>query len=111
MSAGAGFVTDAVETAGRVRDARHFRAFKHAVSDFIRVLGSMPDEGPNRISSDGARLLQSLGEDVIDCIEERVADAAHAADAQVLVGSVYEIRRLLEEVNRFRQHYTIARHV
>jgi hypothetical protein len=104
-------VADAVETAGRVRDAQHFRAFRHAVSDFIRVLGSVPDAGPSQISSDGARLLQSLGEDVIDYIEQRAEDTAHAADAQVLVGSVYEIRRLLEGIYRFRQHYAIARHV
>lgn len=104
-------VADAVAAAGQVRDARHFRQFRHAVSEFIRVLGSVPDEGPGQISSDGAHVLQSLGEDVIDCIEQRAADIAHAADAQLLVGSVYEIRRLLEEVNHWQQHYTIARHV
>jgi len=107
----AGLVAGAVEAAGRVRDAGHFRAFKHAVSDFIRALGSVPDEGPGQISGEGGQVLQSLGDDVIDLIEQRITDTANAADAQKLAGSVYEIRRLLEEVNRWRQHYTVARHV
>jgi len=94
-----------------VRDAQRFRPFKHAVSDFIRVLGAVPDEGGSTISGDGGHILQSLGEDVIDYIEQRVTDTRHASDAQALVSSVYEIRRLLEEVNRFRQHYATARHV
>jgi hypothetical protein len=104
-------LADAVAAAGRVRDAHRFRPFKHAVSDFIRVLGAVPDEGGSAISGDGGHILQSLGEDVIDCIEQRAADTTHASDAQGLVSSVYEIRRLLEEVNRFRQHYATARHV
>ena len=107
----AAFVADVVTSAGRVRDARHFREFRHALSDFIRLLGSAPDDGPDALTSDGAHILQSLGDDVIDCIEQRIIDTANAADAQKLAGSVYEIRRLLEEVNRWRQHYTIARHV
>ncbi len=42
------------------------------------------------------RVMQSLGEDVVNRIEERVDD---------------ESRRLLEEVSRWREHYAIARHV
>jgi len=102
-------VADAVDMASRVRDAGRYRQFKHAVSEFVRVLGTVPDEGT--VSSDEVRVLQALGQDVIDHIEERVPDIASAADAQALVGSVYEIRRLLEEVSRRRRHYAIARHV
>jgi len=106
-----GIVADAAAAAGLVRDAAHLRAFKHAVNEFVRVLGSVPDEGAGAVSSDGARALQSLGEDVIDYIEERAAGTVSATDAQTLVSSIYEIRRLLEEVSRWRQHYAIARHV
>jgi hypothetical protein len=104
-------VASAVEMAGRVRDAAHHRQFRHAVSEFVRVLGTVPDEGADTVSSDDARVLQALGQDVIDYIEEHVPDIASAADAQALVSSVYEIRRLLEEVGRWRRHYAIARHV
>jgi hypothetical protein len=104
-------VADAVDMASRVRDAEHFRPFRQAVSEFVRVLGTVPDEGTGTISSDEARILQALSQDVIDYIEERVCCTPSAADAQALVSSVYEIRRLLEEVNLRRRHYAIARHV
>ena len=107
----ASLVTQAVEAGGRVRDAGSSRAFKHAVNDFVRVLGLVPDEGAGALSSDDGHLLQSIGDHVIETIEERVAGALDRGDRQLLVESVYEIRRLLEEVNRFRHHYAIARHV
>ena len=106
----AGIVTDAIDTAGRVRDAGHLRPFRHAVSDFVRVLGAVPDESADTVSNDDVRVLMGLGEDVIDRIETRVADIPSAADAQTLVSAVYEIRRLLEEVSQWRRHYAIARH-
>ena len=104
-------VADAVEKAGRVHDAGHHRQFRHAVSEFVRVLGTVPDEGANTVSNDEVRVLRTLGDNVIDSIEARVPDIASAADAQALVSSVYEIRRLLEEVHQWRRHYAIARHV
>jgi hypothetical protein len=104
-------VADAVEKAGRVNDAGHARQFRHAVSEFVRVLGTVPDEEADTVSTDEARVLRTLGENVIDAIEARVPDIASAADAQALVSSVYEIRRLLEEVHDWRRHYAIARHV
>ena len=107
----AGIVADAVDAVAQVRDARHLRAFKHAVAAFTRAVGSVPDEGAEAVTSDQGRMLQLLGQDVIDLIEERVADALHGGDAQALVSAVYEIRRLLEEVHRFRLHYAIARPV
>lgn len=104
-------VNGAVQAASRVRDAEHPRAFKHAVRDFVQALSLVPDEVAGSVPADGQRVLQSMGQDVIDLIEERVADTPSASDAQELVSSVYEIRRLLEEVHRWRQHYAIARHV
>jgi hypothetical protein len=105
-----GIVAQAVEAAARVRDAGHARTFRHAVAGFIRVIGSVPDEGVGAISAEGERTLLSLGQDVIERIEERVADAP-GGDARELVSAVYEIRRLLEEADRFMHHYAIARPV
>ena len=104
-------VAGAIDAAARVRDAGHLRAFKHAVNDFVGLLATVPDESAGSATTGGVRALQSLAEDVIDRIEERVVDIPHASDAQELVSSVYEIRRLLEEVSRWQQHYAIARHV
>jgi hypothetical protein len=102
-------VADAVVAAGRARDAGHLRAFKHAVNDFIGILSRVPDEPARGVSSVDASILQSCGDEIIGSIEEHVADMHSTSDAQVLVGAVYEIRRLLEEVNHFRQHYAMVR--
>jgi hypothetical protein len=104
-------VADAAQAAFRVRDAGHLRTFRHAVNDFVRVLASVPDEKTGAVSAEGVRALQTLSEDVIERIEERVPDIRGVSDAQELVSDVYEIRRLLEEAGRWRQHYAIARHV
>ena len=102
-------VADVVAAAARVRDADHLKAFRHAVTEFVTVLASVPDERAGSVTAADERLLESLGQDVIDRIEERVADISRAADAQELVSDVYEIRRLLEVAVRWRQHYAIAR--
>jgi hypothetical protein len=104
-------VADAAKAAFRVRDAGHLRRFRHAVNDFVEVLAMVPDEATGAVSNEGVHTLETLGQDVIDRIEERVADIASAGDAQELVSDVYEIRRLLEEAQRWRQHYAIARQV
>ena len=104
-------VADAAQAAFRVRDAGHLRRFRRAVDDFVHVLATVPDERAGAVSAEGVRALETLGEDVIERIEERVSDMAQTGDAQDLVSDVYEIRRLLEEAGRWRRHYAIARHV
>ena len=104
-------IFDAVEAASRVRYAHTQRELTHAVSDFIRSVGEVPDESGPGLSADDARLIQSLGDDVIYRIEEHAGAAVVPAQAQLLVSAVYEIRRLLEEVNHAREHYAIARSV
>ena len=91
-----------------VRDARHISRFKHAVREFLRVLGDVPDNAAGSVKADDVLAMQVLAQDVIDLIEERVADIQKAADAQELVSEVYEIRRLLEEVTHWRQHYAFT---
>jgi len=104
-------VADASRAAFSVRDARHLRSFRRAVADFVDLLATVPDERAGALTADGVRALQTLGEDVIDRIEERVADIDKASDAQELVAAVYEIRRLLEQATMWQQHYAIARPV
>jgi hypothetical protein len=103
-------ILEAVEAASRVRDARGPRTFTHAVADFIRLVGEVPDECGPGLSAEDARLIQALGDDVIERIEQHVGEA-FPAQARSLVGDVYEIRRLLEEVDHARHHYAIARSV
>ena len=101
-------VDHVAQAASVVRDADHVKGFSHAVREVIRVLGEVPDEPAGSMTSDDMRALQLLGPDVIDRIEERVPDIHKAADAQELVSAVYEIRRLLEEASRWRQHYALT---
>jgi len=101
-------IEDVARAASGVRDAQHISRFKHAASEFVRVLSEVPDEAAGSVSSDNVRALQLLAQDVIDLIEERVPDVGNAGDAQELVSDVYEIRRLLEEVTRWRQHYALT---
>ena len=104
-------IFDAVEAASRVRYAHTPRELTHAVSDFIRFIGEVPDESGPGLAADDARLIQSLGDEVIDRIEKNVSAAIVPAQAQPLVSAVYEIRRLLEQVNHAREHYAPARSV
>lgn len=104
-------ITEAVGTATRVRGADGTRVLRHAVSEFIRVLGSVPDEPAHSLSNADVHTIQLLGEDVIRVIEERVGDEAQFAEAQSLVSAVYEIRRLLEEANRWHGHYAGTRRI
>ena len=104
-------ILDAVDAASLVRDARTQRAFAHAVREFIRAVGAVPDECGPTLSAGAARTIQSLGDDVIDHIEEHVSEANGSGQERSLVSAVYEIRRLLEEINHTRHHYAIARSV
>lgn len=101
-------VDHVAHAASVVRDADHGTRFSRAVRGFIRALSEVPDEPAGSMTSEDVRTLQLLGQDVIDRIEERVPDLHKAADAQELVSGVYEIRRLLEEASRWRQHYALT---
>ena len=101
-------IAEILEAIARVRAAHSTHALRQAVNDFIRVLGSIPDEPAGSFSADQVHVIQSLGDNVIDRIEERV-DAASTTQALPLIGDIYEIRRLLQEVRRWHLHYAMAR--
>jgi hypothetical protein len=96
--------------AAGVRDAHGTRAFRHRVATFAQVLAAIPDERARSLSDRDARVIQLLGDEVIDLIEEHVSAHPGAREELTLVSAVYEIRRLLEEVGRWRSHYGMARH-
>jgi len=101
----------AAQAAARVRDAGSVRTSVHAAAAFIDLLGTVPDEAADALSAGDAVTLQQLAEQVIDSIEARIAGTSRAKDAQTLASDVYEIRRQLEEVNRWRRHYSLKRSV
>jgi hypothetical protein len=101
-----GIVAHAEDVVARLRAAPVQRAFEHAADDFIGLLGRVPDATAREVSASGLERLQTLAEQVIDCIEDRAGKSAdRPATAQALISKVYEIRRLLEEVDVWRRHY------
>jgi len=100
----------AVEAATRVLDAQRLRPFEHAASDFVRLLGTVPDYAPHEVSDTEVTALHRLAERVIEGIETRLDSRADpAGHQQALASTVYEIGRLLEEVDTWRQHYAAGR--
>lgn len=103
-------VPQAVGVATRLRKAHQLRAFEHAASEFVRLLGTIPDCAADEVSNTDLMAVQRLAEGVIDQIETRLAAGqAPAARQQLLAGTVYEISRLLEEVHTWRRHYHMRR--
>jgi hypothetical protein len=93
-----------------VRDAGGRHPFEHAVSQFAQLLGRVPDTTPADTSAEEIGLLQTFGEEVIERIEARVARAAACGPhEQMPISRLYEIRRLLEEIHRWRQHFATRR--
>ena len=85
--------------------ARHAHAFDKAVDRFIDLLARVPDSPAGSLSDEAVQTLLASSEQVIARIEQRVADEGSMAEQKRLVRSVYEIRRRLEEIDRWRRHY------
>ena len=103
-------VPRAVGVATRLRKAHQLRAFEHAASEFVRLLGTVPDCAADEVSNIEIMALQRVAEGVIGQIETRLASGlAPAVKQQALASTVYEISRLLEEVHTWRRHYHMRR--
>lgn len=103
-------VPQAVGVATRLRKAHQLRAFEHAASEFVRLLGTVPDCSAEELSNTEIMALQRVAEGVIGQIENRlVSGPAPVARQQSLASTVYEISRLLEEVDTWRRHYYMRR--
>ena len=99
-------IANTISAATHVRDAVGRRPFEHAVGEFTHILGQVPDARPSELSTHDIGLLQTLSEEVIELIETRVSRAAVCGPReQMLISRLYEIRRLLEEIDQWRRHY------
>jgi len=90
-----------------IRDTHRRHHFSASVRDFVRLLSTVTDYPVTDFSADGIGALKTLAEDVIEHIEVWLSTNASPADQQ-LASAVYEIRRLLEEIDRWRHHYLRA---
>jgi hypothetical protein len=104
-------VGHAVDVVTHVREARDLHTFEHAVGEFMQLLGRVPDAAAGEISGEEIGVLQTLSEEVIDRIEQRADSAAvRGVHDQALISRLYEIRRLLEEIHHWRQHFAAGRY-
>jgi hypothetical protein len=90
-----------------VRQARHHRALEYEAAAFTRLLATVPDHhAPGALGMDAIARLRELAESVIVEIERCVRSRQSSDAAQVhLVSWVYDIRRELEEIDRWSRHY------
>ena len=103
-------IAGAIDATTHIRYAVGRHPFGHAVNQFVQALGRVPDTAPADISVEEIGLLQTYSEEVIERIETRVARAAVCGPhEQMLISRLYNIRRLLEEIHRWRQHFATRR--
>jgi len=103
-------IAKAIDVFTHVRDAVSRQSFEHAVSQFEQLLGRVPDAAPADISVEEIGVLQTFSEEVIERIEARVERAAVSGPhEQMLISRLYEIRRLLEEIDSWQRHVATRR--
>jgi hypothetical protein len=82
------------------------RKFLTSVRAVIDALALVPDYAPPALSHGDLDTLQTLGERAIAAIELRLAREEAQGSSQVeLARAVYDLRRELEELDRWRKHY------
>ena len=91
----------------RMREAGGHTAFTAGIREFMKALGDLLD-APQQLLVEQLREALALGDTAVDLIEERICGDRHS---QKLAGSIYEIRRRLELMERWRQHDAMERHV
>jgi hypothetical protein len=98
-------LTNAAVLSDTIQRTDRRRAFVAAVTRFVQLLATVPDHPSRELSADSVAALSGLAESVISRIESRVSTANDPGAVQVdLIASVYDIRRDLEEIDRWRRH-------
>jgi hypothetical protein len=82
------------------------RTFLKLMREFVAALAHVPDFPAAEFSTLEIEQLSATAEQVIEAIERRLENNRDkVATQQELAESVYEIRRELEEITRWRRHY------
>ena len=98
-------IAQAIELSEKVRDAHRQHAFTEAVREFRHLLARVPDLAAGDFSDDQVGALTALADGVIEQIEDRVAGDPSDGGNQKLVIGIYEIRRRLEKIQTWLNHY------
>jgi hypothetical protein len=82
------------------------RSFRKRIRDFVDELARVPDHTATEFSPLEIEQLSSKAEHVIAAIERQIEDAgADGGARQDLNEAIDDVRRQLEEINRWRRHY------
>ena len=100
-------VTTVVEASEQMAKAQTARGLVRAARQFVAALALVPDCPISDFASSALDTLQPAAERVVATIEARL-DAGRDRDSVQLelAKAIYDIRRELEEINRWRQHYS-----
>lgn len=99
-------IEQANAAAGDALSATKRRALTVAVEQFVDCLKRVPDGTPADLQPSDLDTLRALAEDVIGKIENDLERDDSGGSAQDLAEGVYDIRAALEELDRWRRHYS-----
>ena len=99
-------VTIVSETAQTLVQTESGRSFVKSITKIVDALSRVPDCSSTAFSSEEIARLQLAAEQAITAIEVRIETGDDNETVQLeLARAIYELRRELEEVDRWRQHY------
>lgn len=95
-----------VEHSNAVAAAHRGKTFEASVQQFTEALATIPDYRHVELSQEQFDAINSLAEQVIERIEQRLYDEDDAQSLKKeMAKSVYAIRKAQEEVFRWRKHF------
>jgi len=92
-------------TMQELRLERGHRAFTRKLGHIVGLLGALPDSPPHDFTTEAILRLRELGDETVAEIERRLETGADGEQAQQrLAGTIYEIRRRMEAIERWFNH-------
>src|SRR4051812_38360763 len=103
-------VIDRIATlSGNIQEAQRTGRLQDLVGEFTQVLECVPDYPAHAFSAASLGRVNAQSEAVIARIERWIdSGVGDRDDQQRLAGAVYEMRRALEEIDRWQKHYPHA---
>jgi len=99
---------DVAAAAAAVLAKRGSRRLGRDVRAFVDLIATVPDRAPGEVSRESLNALRALAEDVINRIEDSLAEThGRPRQAQELAWSIYEIRKTLERLHYWERHYSL----
>ena len=99
-------VTVVSETAQALVQTESGRSFVKSIEKILDALSRVPDYSSTAFSREEIARLQLAAEQAITAIEVRIETGEDNGSVQLkLARAIYELRRELEEVDRWRRHY------